>query len=670
MCVRKAVVVLAFFGFACASGRTAAPTEALVPLDHIGIADARFLNPKAPFALQYTPASIGVAIPTPLIFENRTGDRDLLVQIAFETVIELPAAMTAQMRARAAAAEGTIESRLDAVRTELERAIDRREDALAADLDDVDKLECDAANVRSAVIYPDTIIVPCTIRFKVGRGTPVAVPHGFIGELPEVFAFDVSFFEETEKPANSRGYVARVATAGAAPRAFKRDTKFELAPIGIIGVAHDPEIKHVGDDGKTAIITPDRPYRGDHRTHASAEGRVDVTGNYGNDVDAEVSFRYKKSDLGAEEGKTIAEASQYKLRIFLVNGLRSEFGKFRFSNPSDGIATNEFGEGLRLDIGSGLLSKAIGTPSISHIVKRESVSPVVDSNQGDRNTSIFEWKNLPIVKPGGARIGPFRTANLLALWGRDETPADDHSYQTFGGELFFIHRHALSGDAPVRAADRGYFSGSVAGYWSSRDAIDPVPSGAGHVYLAKVNYSPNLVVSDGKTSSPLTLGLVAGYGRADDPATPTEDEGYVGETQSFAPDVLFLSSLAKPLIEGEKTLAADARTGLRSGLSGKYYGAVRLTTDKSPLRWIAHLLKNDADVQSSATIVTLHNYWLHGDGTRHAASELDVNFQIVAPARVRMSVGFAFLLPGEATSDALDLPPWALTATLTIDPKL
>lgn len=669
MSVRKVAVILSLFCFACVSVRTTAPPEALVPLDHIGIADARFLNPKAPFALLYTPAVIGVDIPTPLIFENRTGDRDLLVQIAFETAIELP-----EDDARRALRVGAVESRLEKIQTYLQERIDEREDVLAADLDDVDKLECDAANVRSAVLEVNTVIVPCAVRFKVGRGTPVAVPHGFVGELPAVFAFDVSFFEETEKPANSRGYVAKVASADGAAPAFKRDTKFELAPIGVIGVAHDPEIKHVAADGKTAILTPDRPYRGDHRTHASAEGRVDVTGNYGNDVDAEVSFRYKRSDLGAEEGKTIAEASQYKLRVFLVNGLRAEFGKFRFSNPSDGIATNESGEGLRIDIGSVRLSKAFGAPSISHIVKRESASPVLASDKGDRNTTIFEWKNLPLTKPGIAHATPFRTINLLALWGRDETPEDDHSYQTLGAEAFFTRRHGVSLAEPevaqVREADRGYVSGSVAGYWSSRDAIDPIPSGSGHVFLGKVNYSPNLTVKDGKTSSPLTIGMIVGYGRGDDPATPAEDEGYVGETNSFAPDILFLSALAKPLIEGEKTLSPDAQTGLRPGLSGKYYGALRLTTDKSPLRWIAHLLQNDADVQSSATIVTLHNYWLNREGTRHAASELDVDFQLVAPARVRMSIGLAFLLPGGATSDALDLPPWGISATLTIDPKL
>ena len=111
-------------------------------------------------------------------------------------------------------------------------------------------------------------------------------------------------------------------------------------------------------------------------------------------------------------------------------------------------------------------------------------------------------------------------------------------------------------------------------------------------------------------------------------------------------------------------------TGLRKGLSGKYYNAFRITTDKSPLRWIAHKLGNDADVQSSTTIISLHNYWLHGEDIEHAASEVDVEFQIVAPARVRVSVGFAVLLPGGATTKQLDLPPWAITASMTIDPKL
>ena len=664
---RAACCLSLVFLAACASMTNSAPSEVLVPLDHLGIADARFLNPKAPFALLYT-AGLGGDVPPPIVFENRTGDRELLVQIAFDVPIELSAELMTM-----GALRGNVGPRLEAIRERLAALVKERETEMQRDLNDVDKLTCDAASARSAVIETDLVIVPCSVRFKVGRGRPVPVPYSFVGNLPEVFSFDVGFFEETEKPANARGYIAKVTTPAAVAKQLKRDTKFDLAPVGIIAVAHDPEIKNVAADGKTAIITADLPYRGDHRTHASAEGRVDVTGNYVNDVDAEVSFRFKKSDLGFDDGKTVTEASQYKLRVYAQNGLRAEFGKFRFSNPSDGIAVNEFGEGLRFDLGSIRLPRAIGSPSISHVVKRESASPVLPADKGDRYTTIFEWKNFPLTRSGEVHTAPFRTLNLLALWGRDESFEDDHSYQTYGGEMFFTHRHGVENVAPALAApaeNRGYLSGSLAAYYNRRNGLAPSLDGSGSVMLAKANYSPNLVVKDGKTSSPLTYGIVFGYGSADDPDSTTEDEGFLGETQSFAPDVLFLSTLAKPIIEGDKTLEVGSRTGLRSGLSGKYYNALRITTDKSPLRWIAHEMGNDADVQSSTTIISLHNYWLHVDDFQHAASELDVDFQIVAPARVRVSVGFAVLLPGGAMSKQLDLPPWAITASMTIDPKL
>lgn len=594
----------------------------VVPLDDTGIADWAFLNPRNPASLT---TSAGTA--TVVRFENQTLDRTIQVEISFPVVNRNDLARIYR----------------DSPLLEQWEKEQRGNDAPIPS-NPLEKLN-KAGVLESCTEDGER----CTLKISVDPNLPREVQTAVIAPegSDEVTVLKVNFFDVVDTPTNQVGYMRR--TAGAS------DVRITpLEPVNVVGAISgvvDPlvaaELPDPADPTKTvrkSMIDSDHPYDGTQGNHMVASGKVELAYAMGTRADGRLTLVFKDGDLGtAEDDKANKlSATSYLFNVYALSGLALRYGKTVFAQPSNRIAVREAGEGFQL---------GVQRFSLTHIVKRESVDFIVDADNEDHRVWIGQMINAPFGQ------NPFfRRYSLLALYGEDDEPNKERTYTTYGGELFF----------GSIAADLG---GSLAAYLSRNNSKNPalLSKGEGGVALLTITKALGKTMGqDGRERIRRSLTLLAGAGTGDDPST-AENESYIGETAGFSGDSIFLSRLARPLLEG-------GVPNVLPGLANKRYLGLQLNDNGfSLLAWIGrHLLQiPDQDIKARSTKLSLHDYRFREavQGSADAGREIDLEFLVESPQGVRVTLGGGYFFPGDALKGLVLEDTWSVTAKVSIEPR-
>lgn len=454
--------------------------------------------------------------------------------------------------------------------------------------------------------------------------------------------FKVRFFDETDPPANPVGHVVR------------EGREKQARPEGRMSF---------GFGAATALNYDLDANLTSHRRYAAGSGTF--TMQYSGPFDVAATLRLKAGAFGDVETTRDVIATQYQGRVFGPAGFVLQFGRFTFARPSAGIALNETGEGLRL---------AWQNLAASYIIRRESDDPGPRPNERDEDAHLLllQANNVPLSYLA-------RSLDLTFAWGEEKRnrrqksdtdppefePLVPYTYATLGFETRV--------GVPVLRS----LTGSVAAYHSIRrtrlnDEIPPdhhrdqtARDGNGTVGLVAMNWSRSIRLPPGTpgftTSPSVTFSVLVGAGTGDDPDTD-RDEGYVGETASFANDMIFLSTIStSPSYERQ----------LGRGLANKRYGGAQWSDGRfSPLALLARLFQAESEVTSRATILSLHFYQLEHPigGERDGGVELNVRSQLESPKNVQWHVAGAYFSPGPAIENVgIIRDQWMFLAGVTIN---
>lgn len=524
-----------------------------------------------------------------------------------------------------------------------------------------------------------------TVSSLIDPGSKVDIDAWLLSKAPkDIVPFEVDFFDQTDDPAYSKGYIARKVIDPKDTTA-QPENKFTTNLITGFTGADEPCFGKL-DDCKGTLN--EVPYDGKMKRHYSATGQADFSQDLGNRANGKLSLQYKKSDLGKDDGTTV---SQYQINIFGTNNTTFTLGKFSFVQPSNQIAASVTGEGLRF---------TFHNFGVSYLVSRESDDGSADAHNKDHDLLLAQWRQ-PIN-----RFGFFRRLELLALRGEDRCkprPADvaareggcpiekigevsflkafPHTYTTIGGELFFT---VPFGPSPADPRERRLpLTGSAAYYRSWKDSrqTDPPPAdplfldmrdGEGSVALLTIGRPFGFVEEkpgSKKVKPTRVLTSLVGWGSGDDPKTGEEDEGYLGETAAFTRDQIFLTGIA---LRRGGTQANQALAGLGKGLSNKWYFGLQYTDNTtSLLEWIAALLQVDRnDIVSQSTTISLHSYRLHEPvfNNRDGGFEADIEFRMEQPRSVKWRLVGGYFIPGDAVSSVVKKEVWTVTAGVVVEP--
>ena len=635
-----------------ASARAEEKTTYKVPLNNTGIADVRFLNPRSPFQLNQAefatnekPRETLTAGLRGLEFQNRTADRKFKVTMEVELPDLVPTSDTSAVRA------GTY-----SISTLTETATpDAERKAISDGLQGLygAHITCKAAETSR---YKCTAIA--TLERTRLEGSAEFTRQLFLDDLSgEVLTFTVRRFRENDDLSNSTGYVRKwPAVQGKGfPKVAERDDKTSLVPVASVGLNSDRRLGVNEVDGERVEVIDDdlHPFLGQRRTHSPATARVDVKHNLGNRAKADLSFRFKREDLGDQDESSAVQARKYKLSVFALNQTTLHFGKYDFLTPASEV-------GISLRGGQGFsVSRPldVGQVRLSYIAERES-DPVAEKDKGDRADYLLEWNEINL---------PFASdlhANLFALYGADDDPGDRHDYRSYGAEIFFGRplgeRTALGATAAVIRSNRSRGSGATS------EPADDTPRGRGTVFYGRATFS--LDVDDKRDADEATVGHTVGVTLAgangDNPGSDL-NEGYIGETQAFEPDQIFFASLAAPL-------AAPAGSPFSPGIGNKLYLAADYNTERwSLLELLAAAVGVDeTDIVSKSTTVSVHHYRSRRaiDGHKPLGMEYGVQFEIETPSAVTVSLGAAYFVPSSALEPFVRKNAWSFSTGVKIEP--
>ncbi len=471
----------------------------------------------------------------------------------------------------------------------------------------------------------------------VSPGTTQTIPLAYLfnAERP-VIRFQAAFFEETTSPAYAVGYARMGDSTPESP------SRMAWGVVGQISGTRELEFEKDDQDNDKRIDAV-APHPGRTVSLMTGVARLNAKPNLGDRADADIDLLFKQSPLGGKDARLPGSAGdlnavsvpKYRFTVYGSNGVQLSLGKFTFV---DSTLVTEAGEGFRLNW------RNFG---VARLLKRESAKNVADRDNDDHDLWIGQANNLL------ARSGPLRSINVTAIYGHDRAQASEKRYWTYGGEAFF----AVPGLS---------VKGSGGAFRSRKRVATPTgmaPHGDGTVWLLTATRSW-LGTAPGKNVRTVrrSLGLTAAGGSNDRPETAAFDEGYLGESTKFAPDIIFLASFDQRL--GPKPLWP------RAGLSGKSYWNVAFTEEAlpiSPLTWIAEVLKIK-DVISQRTVARLHGYRYATPmlGVRDPGHEWSVEFQIETPKGVRCSLAFSSFMSGTGLDAVFTREPIRVVAFLQV----
>ncbi|HEX9940639.1 MAG TPA: hypothetical protein VGG03_01385 [Thermoanaerobaculia bacterium] len=532
----------------------------------------------------------------------------------------------------------------------------------------------------------------------------LTVPPGSLGDIDAwllskapkgIVPFNVDFFDQTDDPAYSKGYIA-LREIDPTDSSVQPDSRFVNNLITGLTTLYEPCLGGAECSGSLGpnfpTVPPAKPdqnalYEGESRRHSRGRGQLDLSQNLGNRADAKLSLLYEANDLGQTEADNTNDpvrVSQFQVNVFGTTGLTLSLGKFTFAEPSNRIAISEAGEGLRL---------TWRHFSLSYIAKRESNLGVANDHNKDRETLLGEVSG-PIR---GTRL--FRRFRITGLWGEDrckprrlstsesvingeckDASSFPYTYATLGGEVFFNARADRTPEDLL--AGRSPLTGSFAAYVSRRDArLAGKPDGEGYVGLLTLG-RPFDWVPEKEGSKKLKprriLTALAGYGSGDETDSQDVDEGYIGEGAAFANDMVFLSGLAGAIRKGSlnrplEDLTQEERRRIGIGLSNKAYLGFQYTiNDSSWLEWIAvNVFNGDKrDIVSQSSTFSAHGYRFVEPvfGDREAGYEFDAEFRIEQPQFVKWRVTAGYFIPGDAVKSLVKQETWTMSVGVVIEP--
>jgi hypothetical protein len=458
--------------------------------------------------------------------------------------------------------------------------------------------------------------------------------------------FTVSAYREREKLAYDRGYIALSSVVlepdSSASPALQASL---IANTGMV-------------DGQ---LTPETPYTSSRRVRRLPEtSRVSVTQKLGNRAILSGDLNLKNNELGlAEDG--VVTPSQYLVRVFGMQGTTLTFGRFLVAAPGRTISTRVFGDAVAaswraFELSGTRSNRDLATPP----PKTPSDAPSL-AHALRRKTFAFRARNLTV-----GSVGQLRGVNLLALAGRTRTPVraapegavdnracftktegcdDAYEFYTLGGDLTFgVSRSTL---------------GTFEAYHNWRTGREPF---AGHGTAALLTLT-TAQARDGKTPGtfefPRSLTFTGGFGTADDAGAPRR-RGYMGETPSFAPDQVFLATLAARI------------PGVGGSLGNKWYGGVSVsdkTTSLLASLTEAVLRMPSSDIVARSTTVSAHHYRLRTDTANETSlgTELGIQFQMEAPRGVKWEVAGAHFFHGAALEGLFPDEAWTLSAAISVN---
>jgi hypothetical protein len=463
------------------------------------------------------------------------------------------------------------------------------------------------------------------------------------------------------------------------------EDKKEIKVLASLGGSVAPALDRVdaskADSDPIISIDPDHRLKGDTRATAIGSGTLQIAWGVGNVADGSVSLGYKKGEFGANSTSNVS-AAQYQVNYHTFGGTRLQFGKFSFAEPSSKIAVSEEGEGIRISsplivFDSEKEPRALGL-NVSHIFKRQSLLPLRSQNDDhDSYVTIAELTNVPIdplldwlEAENGIRV---RGLNLIGLVGRDEKKQHPHRYTTVGGEITAGRENIWQRGLTKQVSLTGTLS-----YYASRNGTiahfppaDAGPSrGRGSVGMTTWTLSQTTRENaDPDPNGDWLATVLYGQGSADDPKTTPIDEGYIGETAAFAPDLIFLNSLQPAMTVGKVA-------GIAPSLSNKQYLGLRYTTSNpsaSLLRAaLVHLFRMDPenDIASTSTSLSIHSYRFRRKvfDSKDGGKELDVEFLVKAPRGVTAAVSLGYFNRGAALRSLITRRPWTAGFVISFEP--
>jgi hypothetical protein len=467
------------------------------------------------------------------------------------------------------------------------------------------------------------------------------------------------------------------------------DDSLKITPAGSVGFVVTPQFPPPANATAPVAITQTSPYTGLHRSHFPATAQLDITDTIGARFGAETSFAYRNADLGGKDTTSLPViVPKYKFSLFALNGMIVDFGKFGFASPSNKIAVNEAGEGLRVTLPT--FRNGWGALSAGRIIKRAPAIPQTQTDDGPASVNILQLSNINLLRGWSANRDPedvmsgeppspllsrlvrgFRTANLISLIGKDQKLNNRHHYSTWGGEALYV----LPQNAPTPESSKASstISGAVAFYKSHRASSSPNGVvGRGSVALIRGTWNHFLNHDDPpKYAADYTVTALLGAGSRDDRNT-ARDEGYVGETQAFQPDTLFFGTFAAPLAAGAAAEAKGSTPAFSAGLGNKLYGGLLASTTRfSLLAMLAQRLGvPDDDIIASSTAAALHHYYSRTEilGHKDLGWEVDLTSLTESPRAVKVSLGLAYYRRGPAVIPIQKRNTVAFIGNITFQP--
>jgi hypothetical protein len=549
-------------------------------------------------------------------------------------------------RDKAAEIDARIEARNQVLLDLGRQAVTDADTAMAARFPGADISQCAQTDGTLTCIASQLVPPDQTAIFSASFIAAIAPPD-------TVFKFQVRFFDEVDVPANDTVYLTTSDNPKPPPNSFA------LGLVGSVGQKRDPAVAAPTDASPCATLV----CTDGHKNHFSGSGQVQLKQRVADYFEGSATVTFKDGDLGVfdptkdvNKDQTVS-FSRYKFSVFSDVGISLDFGKFPFATPTNGIAINESGEGFRI----------VASPfftSFSYLIKRESGAFLADRANRDSWSFIVQTNSIPL-----SSAGPFRTLNAAFVRGFDRRFIDPqtssklpYDYKTYGGELgYAIPVVHLNGVA-------GYYSSERHADDNTTDCLKGPCNGSGRVGMLTMTRSFGL---DKKNKPQRSVTLTFARGSGDNPKTKNFDEGYVGETGGFAPDVIFLKTLVKPFNAASDPTNVTSSLPLRlgSGLSNKsYFGVQYVENTFSPLYTLAHDVFRINDISSYSTTIRYNDYRLRRgfDGQRSAGHEIDVELLLESPKGVKTTLGGGYYRPGSAVSNFVKKNLWSVYSNVNV----
>jgi hypothetical protein len=464
------------------------------------------------------------------------------------------------------------------------------------------------------------------------------------GDSGGVVSFAVSFFDDDVTPSNSAGYFTFVDEQNF------REAGSTTAWSSSVTVAtqRDPDLSTFVPTGqKAALINFGHPWGRINRTHVTGSATIALKQQLGARADAEVELVAKKGDFGLEASGVTP--SKYFATIYALNGATLTGGRFDLAAPTNSIALSESGEAVNVAF---RVPKFLwlGRINVARIVRKElpdgsfTAAEVIKATtagtllEKDHGATVVQFKDITLSSKifRASLYGSLGEAKRgLAVDPANPTTSElsryEVDYWTTGVDTTISHRHVLL----------------TGGLYRNKRWSKDVPAAAskgiarsGYVGLGTLSYT-NVDKSDrDKGLQTVDWVLSGSVGAGGD---------YVGESQAFAPDQLFLTTFAPALRE-------DA-IPIGPGLTNKWYYGLALS---SPQSWnlikkiIGPLSPTARDINASSVSFKVHQYLRRGGGAARAlGTEGNFEFRIETPKGVRFQLLLAAFKPGEALTSSL-----------------